>query len=55
MTTNRTVIADLTIEPAACIPPDATIEQAARVLVATWGAKSRSTAFRIALHLDTTR
>ena len=35
MTTSRMVIADLPIEPVACVAPDATIEQAARVLVAT--------------------
>src|SRR5262245_28022998 len=35
MTTTRMVIADLPIEPVACLSPDATLEQAARVLVAT--------------------
>ena len=35
MTTSRMVIADVPIEPVACVPPDATIEQAARILVAT--------------------
>jgi CBS domain-containing protein len=33
--TDRMVIADLPIEPVACVSPDATIRQAARVLAAT--------------------
>jgi CBS domain-containing protein len=33
--TDRMVIADLPIEPVACVSPDATIEQAARLLTAT--------------------
>lgn len=35
MTTTRMVIADVPIEPVACISPEATIEQAARLLVAS--------------------
>jgi CBS domain-containing protein len=35
MTASRMVIADLPIEPVACLVPDATIAQAARALVAT--------------------
>jgi len=35
MSTSRMMIADLPIEPVACVSPEVTIEQAARVLVAT--------------------